>query len=193
MKTEAISQTTPVDQLPEFLTVEEFCAYFAIGKTAAYDLVRRGELAHVRFGRLVRIPKAAMGSAVDQPNNVGTTRPSLTEHPSSAFLPWPPPPSFRPNPSPSKVRGPYSPISKVLSFEVDCCETDRVPKGTGAGIFSEIGNKISSPTCAPSWSCLPASSHSPSAAKQTADFAQSAAREIAGGAKTSATATKGGD
>jgi excisionase family DNA binding protein len=59
----AITSTLPVDALPEFLTPEEFRAYVRIGRSAMYDLLRRGEIPHVKFGRLIRIPKSVLQSA----------------------------------------------------------------------------------------------------------------------------------
>ena len=55
-----ITRFTPFGELPELLTPEEFATYAAIGRTSVYELVRRGELEHMRFGRLVRIPKTAV-------------------------------------------------------------------------------------------------------------------------------------
>jgi excisionase family DNA binding protein len=55
-----VTRYTPVDELPCLLSVEEFCAFTDIGRSAAYDLVRRGALEHVRFGRIVRIPREAV-------------------------------------------------------------------------------------------------------------------------------------
>jgi excisionase family DNA binding protein len=55
-----ISRQTPLDALPQFLTVEELCAYLAIGRSCAYELVRTGQIASARFGRLVRIPKSVL-------------------------------------------------------------------------------------------------------------------------------------
>jgi hypothetical protein len=36
-----ISRSTPLDQLPEFLTLDEFRAYVGIGRSTMYDLLRR--------------------------------------------------------------------------------------------------------------------------------------------------------
>jgi excisionase family DNA binding protein len=55
-----MDRTTPVESLPQFLTVEEFCDYIAIGRSCVYELVRTGKIESVRFGRLVRIPKSAL-------------------------------------------------------------------------------------------------------------------------------------
>ncbi len=56
-----------IDDLPEFLTVEEVASVLRIGRTSAYAQVRRflatgGEegLACVRVGRTVRVSKATI-------------------------------------------------------------------------------------------------------------------------------------
>lgn len=55
-----ITRATPIEQLPQYLAVEEFCVFTKIGRSAAYDLVRRGELEHVRFGKIIRIPRRVL-------------------------------------------------------------------------------------------------------------------------------------
>src|SRR5215207_2138834 len=41
-----------------FLTVREAAAVLRISKSKAYELVSSGEIPHVRFGKVVRIPKS---------------------------------------------------------------------------------------------------------------------------------------
>ena len=74
-----ITRTTPSDQWPELLTVEEASAILAIGKGTTYDLCRRGELPSVRLGRLLRIPRSGLVSllqatsgAIGGPNGLAT-------------------------------------------------------------------------------------------------------------------------
>ncbi len=55
-----ITRATPVADLPEFLSPEEFRTYMGIGRATCYDLLRRGEIPSVRFGRAIRIPKSAL-------------------------------------------------------------------------------------------------------------------------------------
>ena len=55
-----MSPTLPYDELPEFLSPEEFGAYLRLGRNTVYDLLRRDAMPHVRFGRTIRIPKAAL-------------------------------------------------------------------------------------------------------------------------------------
>jgi excisionase family DNA binding protein len=59
----AVSRSTPFDELPEFLSPEEFRHVVGIGRSTVYDLLRRDELEHVRFGRCIRIPKRVLASA----------------------------------------------------------------------------------------------------------------------------------
>lgn len=55
-----IDRRTPVDELPEFLSPEEFYTYLGISRSTVYDLLRREQIPHQRFGRCIRIPKSAL-------------------------------------------------------------------------------------------------------------------------------------
>lgn len=55
-----MTRQTPYSELPEFLTVDEFRAYMRLGRNTTYDLLRSGAVTHQRFGRTIRIPKAAL-------------------------------------------------------------------------------------------------------------------------------------
>lgn len=46
-----VDRFTSADCLPEYLTVEEFYKYLRISRSLAYDLIRRQEIPHRRFGR----------------------------------------------------------------------------------------------------------------------------------------------
>jgi excisionase family DNA binding protein len=61
---QAITRQTPVEELPEFLSPEEFRAYMGFGRSTVYELLRRDEIPHVKFGRSIRIPKTALQPAV---------------------------------------------------------------------------------------------------------------------------------
>lgn len=57
----------PLDELPEFLTVEEAAKVLRIGRTSAYLLAQRWTfsggregLPVTRLGRLLRVPRAAL-------------------------------------------------------------------------------------------------------------------------------------
>ena len=45
---------------PLVLTVEEAAKALRIGRTAAYEAVRRGEIPSVRIGRSLRVPRHAL-------------------------------------------------------------------------------------------------------------------------------------
>jgi excisionase family DNA binding protein len=50
-----------IDQpLPPVLTVEELHEVLRIGRNAAYDLLARDEIYHVKIGRSIRIPRSAV-------------------------------------------------------------------------------------------------------------------------------------
>ena len=55
-----INRSTPFDELPDYLTPEELRHYLGIGRGTAYDLLRRGEIPCVRFGRLIRVQKTVL-------------------------------------------------------------------------------------------------------------------------------------
>lgn len=57
---EKVTRATPIGELPEFLSPEEFRDYVGLGRSTVYDLLRRDEIPHVKFGRCIRIPKAAL-------------------------------------------------------------------------------------------------------------------------------------
>jgi hypothetical protein len=66
-KTQPVEVTMSLDELPEFLTVEEAAAVLRIGRTSAYECCRRWRetggqegLPVVSFGRLLRVPRAAL-------------------------------------------------------------------------------------------------------------------------------------
>jgi excisionase family DNA binding protein len=54
------TRQTPIEDLPQLLSVEEFCAYTKIGRSAAYDLIRRGAIEYVRFSKIIRIPRRVL-------------------------------------------------------------------------------------------------------------------------------------
>ncbi len=56
----SVDRSTPLDRLPQYLTIEEICHLLNIGRSLGYELVRSGELPAIRFGRLLRIPKSAL-------------------------------------------------------------------------------------------------------------------------------------
>ena len=55
-----VDRHTGYEQLPTLLTVREFRAVTSLGLSTVYDLIKRGEIEHARFGRVVRVPKTAL-------------------------------------------------------------------------------------------------------------------------------------
>ena len=47
-------------EYPPVLTVEEAAKILRIGRTAAYEAVRRGELPAIKLGRSLRVPRALL-------------------------------------------------------------------------------------------------------------------------------------
>jgi excisionase family DNA binding protein len=61
-----VTPQTPIEDLPQFLTVEEWRTFMRIGRSSAYDLIRRGLVPAIRWGRTVRIPREAVLKCVTQ-------------------------------------------------------------------------------------------------------------------------------
>lgn len=56
-KPKPINRRTAIDDLPQFLTVDELEVYLAIGRSAAYAFASKHG---IRIGRLVRVPREAL-------------------------------------------------------------------------------------------------------------------------------------
>ena len=54
-----IDRWTSFEALPEFLSPDEVRVYLSLSRSTVYDLLRRGALPSVKFGRCIRIPKSA--------------------------------------------------------------------------------------------------------------------------------------
>jgi excisionase family DNA binding protein len=67
--------------LPPVLTVEEAATVLRISRGSAYEAVRTGELPHVRIGRSIRVPRAALlaliGCEQESPADNPTDHPLL--------------------------------------------------------------------------------------------------------------------
>ena len=61
-----ITRRTPFEELPEWMSPDECRAYLGLGRSLIYDELRRGELHCVKFGRVIRVPKAALGEYLSQ-------------------------------------------------------------------------------------------------------------------------------
>ena len=57
---EIIDRRTRLENLPDLLSVAEFCRYASIGRSLGYDLIRRGEVSAVRLGRRLMVPRRAI-------------------------------------------------------------------------------------------------------------------------------------
>jgi excisionase family DNA binding protein len=60
MVQDRITRDTKWEMLPDYLMPEEARAYLNLGRTTLYDLVKRGKLPAVRFGKVLRIPREAL-------------------------------------------------------------------------------------------------------------------------------------
>jgi excisionase family DNA binding protein len=61
-----VTPQTPIEDLPQFLTVEEWRTFMRIGRSSAYDLIRQGLVPAVRWGRTVRIPREVVMRCIDR-------------------------------------------------------------------------------------------------------------------------------
>lgn len=61
-----ITPHTKIEELPQFLTVEEWRTFMRISRSLAYDLIRRGIVPAIRWGRTVRIPREAVWKYLNQ-------------------------------------------------------------------------------------------------------------------------------
>lgn len=61
-----ITRSTPIEQLPEFLRVDELAVVLGLGRGSAYEMAADPRLRAVRCGRLLRIPRAALLALVKE-------------------------------------------------------------------------------------------------------------------------------
>jgi excisionase family DNA binding protein len=62
---DAIRNRLRLDQLPDWLTIEEVRPVLGIGRSTMYELVRTGAVPSRKFGRLIRIPKQSLSWSPD--------------------------------------------------------------------------------------------------------------------------------
>jgi excisionase family DNA binding protein len=55
-----------MDEKPRTLSVPEAGKWLGIGRNAAYEAARRGEIPTVRIGRLLRVPVVALERKLDE-------------------------------------------------------------------------------------------------------------------------------
>jgi excisionase family DNA binding protein len=64
----AITRTTPIDELPQLVRVDEASAWLGCSRGLVFELCRRGDLQSIRLGRLLRIPREALAARVNGKN-----------------------------------------------------------------------------------------------------------------------------
>ncbi len=55
--------------LPLVLTIEETADALRIGRSAAYDAAKRGDLPTIRVGRCLRVPRCRLAAMLGEPLN----------------------------------------------------------------------------------------------------------------------------
>jgi excisionase family DNA binding protein len=68
-----VTPQMPLEDLPQFLTVEEWRTFMRIGRSSAYALIRQGILPVVRLGRTVRISREDVMRFVDREGQPGNS------------------------------------------------------------------------------------------------------------------------
>ena len=56
-----IKPTTPLSELPQYLTPAEAQTWLRIGRSSLYERLHDGTIESVKLGRLIRIPREALG------------------------------------------------------------------------------------------------------------------------------------
>lgn len=56
----SIASGTDFDSLPDVLTAKEVGEFLRIGRNSLYEAIRRGEIASVKVGGCLRIPKSVV-------------------------------------------------------------------------------------------------------------------------------------
>jgi excisionase family DNA binding protein len=62
----SITPHTKVEELPQFLTVEEWRTFMRLGRSSAYELIRRGLVPTIRWGRAIRISREVVVKYVNR-------------------------------------------------------------------------------------------------------------------------------
>lgn len=55
-----------ITELPDIITVEEMASFLRIGRNAAYKMIQGNEIAYVRIGRTIRIPRRAIEEFINK-------------------------------------------------------------------------------------------------------------------------------
>lgn len=67
MQIQATDHRLSFDQLPDWLSVEQARQFIGLGRATVYELIRSGELPSRKFGRQIRVPKAALAPRSQEP------------------------------------------------------------------------------------------------------------------------------
>ncbi len=77
---------TALAEMPAVLTIEEAATVLRIGRGAAYEAARSGELPSVRIGRTLRVPRHALETMLGiEPGDVGPSTSEATGADSDGF------------------------------------------------------------------------------------------------------------
>lgn len=60
MQAQVINHRPSFDSLPDWLSPEEARQFLGIGRATVYELIRSHQLPSRKFGRQIRVPKAAL-------------------------------------------------------------------------------------------------------------------------------------
>ncbi len=60
MQLSHINNITDIEDIPLVLSVDDLCNVLSIGKNSAYALIKSKEIASLRIGRNIRIPRSAL-------------------------------------------------------------------------------------------------------------------------------------
>lgn len=57
-----VTPQSKFEDLPEMLTMDEFCRWLHVGQSTAYGMMNSGQIPCVRFGKsnMIRIPKSTL-------------------------------------------------------------------------------------------------------------------------------------
>lgn len=71
MQAHDVNHRPSFDSLPDWITPEEARRFLGLGRATVYELIRCGQLPSRRFGRQIRLPKAALAPQHQELTNVG--------------------------------------------------------------------------------------------------------------------------
>lgn len=63
-----LTSSPMIDDLPAFLTVQEYADLLRVSKWAVYDAIKSGQIKAIRVGRSLRIPRSAINDQLGESN-----------------------------------------------------------------------------------------------------------------------------